>query len=53
FTAVGTEAIRRWVRPVSYQDWPESLLPDALKNNNPLGIIRRVNGELTKNEIRS
>lgn len=51
FTAVGTEAIRRWVRPVSYQDWPDSLLPEALKNKNPLGIIRKVNGELTTNEI--
>ena len=51
FTAVGTEAIRRWVRPVSYQDWPDSLLPDALKNNNPLGILRRINGELTKGAV--
>ncbi len=31
FTAVGPNAIRRWVRPFSYQDFPEELLPDALK----------------------
>lgn len=48
FTAVGTEAIRRWVRPVSFQDWPDEALPDALKNRNPLGILRKVDGKLTK-----
>ena len=51
FTAVGTEAIRRWVRPISYQDWPDSFLPEALKNNNPLNILRRINGELTKSNV--
>ncbi|MBT8320272.1 MAG: aldehyde dehydrogenase (NADP(+)) [Eudoraea sp.] len=45
FTAVGSDAIRRWVRPVSFQDWPDALLPDSLKNSNPLGIRRMVNGE--------
>lgn len=51
FTSVGTSAIRRWVRPVSFQSWPEELLPDALKNNNPLDIMRLVNGEHTKKEL--
>lgn len=46
FTAVGNHAINRWVRPVSYQDWPNELLPDALKNDNPLGITRWVDGKL-------
>ncbi|MFH6771071.1 aldehyde dehydrogenase (NADP(+)) [Gaetbulibacter aestuarii] len=32
FTAVGTSAIKRWVRPVSYQSFPQELLPEALKN---------------------
>ncbi|GAA3553293.1 aldehyde dehydrogenase (NADP(+)) [Snuella lapsa] len=32
FTAVGANAIKRWVRPVSYQSFPNELLPDALKN---------------------
>lgn len=31
FTAVGTDSIKRWVRPISYQSFPESLLPSALK----------------------
>jgi NADP-dependent aldehyde dehydrogenase len=45
FTAVGADAIRRFVRPVAFQNWPDSLLPDELKNNNPLGIWRMVDGE--------
>ena len=48
FTAVGIDSIKRWVRPFSYQDWPNELLPNELKNENPLGILRRVNGEQTK-----
>lgn len=51
FTSVGTSAIKRWSRPVSFQDWPNELLPAALQNNNPLGIQRLVNGEYTKDEI--
>ena len=31
FTAVGQQAIKRWVRPFSYQDFPKELLPDVLK----------------------
>ena len=46
FTAVGKDSIKRWVRPFSYQDWPDQLLPDALKNDNPLNILRTVNNEL-------
>lgn len=46
FTAVGNHAINRWVRPVSYQDWPNELLPDVLKDENPLGITRWVDGKL-------
>jgi NADP-dependent aldehyde dehydrogenase len=45
FTAVGHSAIRRWVRPVAYQNCPQELLPDALKDNNPLGIWRTVDGK--------
>jgi NADP-dependent aldehyde dehydrogenase len=48
FTSVGVHAINRWVRPVSYQDCPDSLLPDELKDSNPLGIFRLVDGKLTK-----
>jgi len=45
FTAVGIHSIKRWVRPFSYQDWPDNLLPDALKNENPLKISRFVDGK--------
>ncbi|WP_250433210.1 aldehyde dehydrogenase (NADP(+)) [Hanstruepera flava] len=51
FTAVGIQSIKRWVRPFSYQDWPNELLPDALKNENPLGISRLVNNIQTREEI--
>lgn len=48
FTSVGTQAVRRFVRPVAYQNCPESLLPDALKNGNPSGIFRFFNGKWGK-----
>lgn len=50
-TSVGTAAILRFVRPVAYQNFPSHLLPDALKNNNPLHILRKVNGTFTKDAI--
>jgi NADP-dependent aldehyde dehydrogenase len=43
-TSVGGLAIRRFLRPVCYQDMPDDLLPDALKPTNPLGLRRLVNG---------
>ncbi len=51
FTAVGIHSIKRWVRPFSYQDWPDELLPDELKNENPLQISRSVNDSFTKNQL--
>jgi NADP-dependent aldehyde dehydrogenase len=51
FTAVGTDAIRRFLRPVVYQNCPNDLLPLALQNKNFLGIYRRINGELSKSEV--
>lgn len=46
FTSVGATAVRRFQRPVAYQDAPAALLPEALREDNPLGIPRRVDGEL-------
>ncbi|TMR93919.1 aldehyde dehydrogenase (NADP(+)) [Nonomuraea basaltis] len=43
-TSVGATAIDRWLAPTAYQDWPEALLPDELKDDNPLSIPRRVDG---------
>ncbi|QCX02309.1 aldehyde dehydrogenase (NADP(+)) [Aggregatimonas sangjinii] len=51
FTAVGTQSIKRWVRPFSFQDWPEGLLPNELKRENPLKINRLVNGIVTKTTV--
>ncbi|UNY97799.1 aldehyde dehydrogenase (NADP(+)) [Zhouia spongiae] len=48
YTSVGTDAIKRFVRPVSYQNAPQNILPDALKDGNPLKIWRKVNGAITK-----
>jgi NADP-dependent aldehyde dehydrogenase len=48
FTSVGTDAIKRFVRPVSYQNLPQELLPDEIKDGNPLKIWRYVNGEFKK-----
>ncbi len=43
-TSVGTAAIERFLRPVCYQNLPEALLPEALRDGNPLGLRRRVAG---------
>ncbi|PSL05206.1 NADP-dependent aldehyde dehydrogenase [Haloactinopolyspora alba] len=45
-TSVGTRAIERFLRPVAYQNVPGELLPDELRDGNPLGLWRRVDGEL-------
>ena len=51
FTSVGLTAVKRWVRPVTFQDWPDELLPQALQDKNPLGINRLVNDIVTQNTI--
>ena len=45
-TSVGTDAIYRFMRPVSYQGFPDELLPPALARTNPEGIARLTNGVL-------
>jgi NADP-dependent aldehyde dehydrogenase len=44
-TSVGTASIDRFLRPVCYQSMPDPLLPPALRDDNPLGLPRRVNGQ--------
>jgi len=44
-TSVGSTAIRRFLRPICYQDAPEELLPPELRSDNPLGIPRLLNGQ--------
>ncbi|RFZ83341.1 aldehyde dehydrogenase (NADP(+)) [Mucilaginibacter terrenus] len=48
FTSVGTAAIKRFVRPVCWQNWEHDLLPEELQDNNPLNILRLVNNEWTR-----
>ncbi|RKR80802.1 NADP-dependent aldehyde dehydrogenase [Mucilaginibacter gracilis] len=48
FTSVGTGAIYRFVRPVAWQDWEDSLLPPELQVSNPLNIWRQINNNWTK-----
>ncbi|MDA8482259.1 aldehyde dehydrogenase (NADP(+)) [Pseudomonas resinovorans] len=50
-TSVGTLAIARFLRPVCYQNYPDALLPDALKNANPLDIARLVDGVTTREAL--
>lgn len=52
-TSVGTLAIERFVRPICFQNFLQSALPDQLKDENPLGIWRKVNNELTKSAIKN
>ncbi|TVR20702.1 MAG: aldehyde dehydrogenase (NADP(+)) [Anaerolineaceae bacterium] len=50
-TSVGMTAIKRFMRPVAYQNMPDALLPDALKDANPLGIWRTVDNALTRQPL--
>ena len=51
FGSVGADAIKRFARPVAFQNWSNELLPHELKNENPLGIWRTINNELTKEAL--
>ncbi|MGH9405454.1 MAG: aldehyde dehydrogenase (NADP(+)) [Terriglobia bacterium] len=51
FTSVGTAAILRFARPVCYQNFPESFLPPELRDENPLGIWRMIDGHVTKDSV--
>ncbi len=50
-TSVGTAAITRFARPVCYQNFPDTVLPLALRDRNDLGIWRLVNGSMTRADI--
>ena len=52
FTSVGADGIKRFARPIAFQNWENKFLPDELKNENPLNIWRTVNNELTKDSIK-
>lgn len=46
-TSVGTGAVRRFLRPVAYQDFPQNRLPEVLRDEAPTGLRRRVDGVWT------
>jgi NADP-dependent aldehyde dehydrogenase len=47
-TSVGSRAIFRFARPICYQGFPDEVLPEELKDTNPLGIWRMVDGQMTR-----
>jgi alpha-ketoglutaric semialdehyde dehydrogenase len=47
-TSVGSAAILRWARPVCWQGFPQGALPEELKDGNPRGIWRRVEGKMSR-----
>jgi alpha-ketoglutaric semialdehyde dehydrogenase len=47
-TSVGTLAMDRFLRPVAYQDVPDALLPSAVREANPDGLLRMVDGTYTR-----
>jgi alpha-ketoglutaric semialdehyde dehydrogenase len=51
FTSVGADGIKRFARPIAFQNWSNELLPDELKNENPLQIWRTVNNELKRSAV--
>jgi NADP-dependent aldehyde dehydrogenase len=50
-TAVGPAAVERWCRPVCWQNAPEWALPEDLRDANPRGLWRRVDGRWTNGPI--
>lgn len=52
-TSVGTLAINRFTRLICYQNFPDASLPEELKNENPLGIWRLVDGRMTRDPLLS
>lgn len=50
-TSVGMTAIRRFLRPVCYQDWPHHLLPAELRDTNADAVPRRINGTVTTDDV--
>jgi 2,5-dioxopentanoate dehydrogenase len=51
FSAVGSDAIARFLRPVCFQNYPQELLPEVLRDTNMYKLYRRVNGELCKDSV--
>jgi NADP-dependent aldehyde dehydrogenase len=52
-TSVGVTAVRRFQRPVAYQNLPDALLPEPLRDANPLGVPRRLDGRISTDPVSS
>ncbi|MGL6129329.1 MAG: aldehyde dehydrogenase (NADP(+)), partial [Chryseobacterium artocarpi] len=52
FTSVGPDAVKRFVRPISFQNWSDEFLPEELKNENPLQISRIVDGQVNTGSLK-
>jgi acyl-CoA reductase-like NAD-dependent aldehyde dehydrogenase len=50
-TSVGMTAVRRFTRPIAFQNAPADVLPPELQDSNPLGIRRKVDGEYTRDML--
>lgn len=50
-TSVGAAAVKRFLRPVCYQSFPQELLPEALRDKNQLGLWRLVDGNLSCDDL--
>ncbi len=51
FTSVGTAAIKRFARPVCFQNFPQAALPPELQDNNPRKIWRIIDGQFTRGSV--
>jgi 2,5-dioxopentanoate dehydrogenase len=51
FTSVGTAAIKRFARPVCFQNFPHAALPPELRDRNLRKIWREVDGVFTKDDL--
>ncbi len=51
FTSVGDDAVKRWIRPVAFQNWPDPALPAPIQNDNPLNLLRKFNGDYTSQRL--
>jgi len=51
YTSVGASAIDRFLRPVCYQDLPDTLRPQAVQDSNELSLWRLVDGEMTRQAL--
>ncbi len=51
FTAVGADGIKRFSRPLCFQNWPDDLLPEELQDRNPLELMRTINDMPSRDPI--